>query len=327
MARQYHRNGGAAGRFKVISRYWSYHGATLGALAASGVADRRKFEPLPPGFLHVMPPYCYRCPWGKSPDSCHIECAQAVEDVIRYEGRDTVSALIADPVMAAAGVLVPPSAYYRRLRKICDENGILLIFDEVLTGFGRVGTLFACEHYGVLPDLICLGKGITAGYAPVAAVVARQHVVEAFRGDASRTFLHGHTYGGYPLGCETALAVIDQLLQRNLVTEARASGDYLESRLRGLAERHPEIGDVRGLGMLWGVEFVADRATKAPFPPGHSFAAAVREKARDLGMLCRGSAHVLILAPALVASRPELDEIVDILDRAITIVRDERGRP
>jgi adenosylmethionine-8-amino-7-oxononanoate aminotransferase len=327
MARQYHRNRGAAGRFKVISRYWSYHGATLGALAASGVADRRKFEPLPPGFLHVMPPYCYRCPWGKSPDACDIECAQAVEDVVRYEGRETVSAVIADPVMAAAGVLVPPSAYYQRLRKICDENGILLIFDEVLTGFGRVGTLFACEHYQVLPDLICLGKGITAGYAPVAAVVARQHVVETFRGDASRTFLHGHTYGGYPLGCETAVAVIDQLLQRNLVTEARASGDYLGSRLGQLTERHPEIGDVRGLGMLWGIEFVADRTTKAPFPPGHSFATAVREKARDLGMLCRGSAHVVILAPALVASRQELDEIVDILDHAIRIVRDERGCP
>jgi adenosylmethionine-8-amino-7-oxononanoate aminotransferase len=288
------------------------------------VADRRKFEPLPNGFVHVLPPYCYRCPWGKSPDSCHVECAQAIEDVIRHEGRDTVSAVIVDPVMAAAGVLVPPKAYYQRLRRICDENGIVLIFDEVLTGFGRVGSWFACQDYGVVPDLICLGKGITAGYVPVAAVVARRHIAAAFRGDASRTFLHGHTYGGYPLGCDTALAVIDELLARDLVAQARASGAYLETRLHDLATRYPEIGDVRGVGMLWGLEFVSDRVTKEPFPPNRLFAPAVREKAQEFGMLCRGSAHVVILAPALVATKDDLDEIVSILDRAISAVRADR---
>lgn len=327
MARQYHRNRGEGTRFKVISRYWSYHGATLGALAASGVADRRKFEPLPQGFVHVPPPYCYRCPWGKTPDSCGIECAETVAEVIRYEGRASVSAVIADPVMAAAGVLVPPKAYYQRLRQICDDAGVLLVFDEVLTGFGRLGTLFAADYYETVPDLICLGKGLSSGYAPVAATVARDHVAAAFRGDPSRTFLHGHTYGGHPVACDTALAVIDQLLARNLVVQARESGAYLGDRLRELAARHPEIGDVRGMGMLWGIEFVADRATKAPFPPAEGFAPAVREWARRLGMLCRGSAHVVILAPAFVASRGELDEIVDILDRAIAAARTGRATP
>lgn len=325
MARQYHRNTGEGTRFKVVSRYWSYHGATLGALAASGVGDRRKFEPLPSGFVHVMPPYCYRCPWGKTPDACHVECAEAVDEVIRYEGRESVSAVIADPVMAAAGVLVPPGAYYRRLRQICDENGVLLIFDEVLTGFGRLGALFACDYYETVPDLICLGKGMTSGYAPVAATVARDHVAEAFRGDPSRTFLHGHTYGGHPLGCDTALAVIDQLLARRLVEQARVSGLYFGDRLRALGEKHPEIGDVRGVGLLWGIEFVTDRATRAQFPASRSFAIAVRQAARELGMLCRGSAHVVILAPALVASKADLDEIIDILDRSIVAARD--GRP
>lgn len=325
IARQYHRNRGEGTRFKVISRYWSYHGATLGALAASGVGDRRKFEPLPQGFMHVPPPYCYRCPFGKTPDSCQVECAEAVAEVVRYEGRESVSAVIADPVMAAAGVLVPPKAYYRRLRQICDDNGILLVFDEVLTGFGRLGTLFAADYYETVPDLICLGKGLSSGYAPVAATVARDHVAEAFRGDPSRTFLHGHTYGGHPLGCDTALAVIDQLLSRGLVEQARDSGAYLGARLGELAERHPEIGDVRGLGMLWGIEFVADRATRAQFPASDAFAPAVREWARKLGMLCRGSAHVVIVAPALVATRGELDEIVDVLDRAIVAARAERA--
>ncbi len=325
IARQYHRNRGEATRFKVISRYWSYHGATLGALAASGVGDRRKFEPLPEGFVHVLPPYCYRCPWGKTPDSCQVECAEAVADVVRYEGRESVSAVIADPVMAAAGVLVPPKAYYRRLREICDDNGVLLIFDEVLTGFGRLGTLFAADYYQIVPDLICLGKGVSSGYAPVAATVARDHVVRPFRGDGSRTFLHGHTYGGHPLGCDTALAVIDQLLSRGLVERARDSGAYLGERLRGLAEKHPEVGDVRGLGMLWGIEFVADRASKAQFPTADAFAPAVRDWARRFGMLCRGSAHVVILAPAFIAARDELDEIVDVIDRAIVAARSARS--
>jgi adenosylmethionine-8-amino-7-oxononanoate aminotransferase len=323
MARQFHRNSGQPTRFKVISRYWSYHGATMSAIAASGVSDRRKFEPLPQGFLHVPPPYCYRCPWGKKPESCSLECASAVEEVIRYEGRETVSALIVDPIMAAAGVLVPPKAYYQRLREIADRSGALLIFDEVLTGFGRTGHLFAANYYEVTPDLICLGKGITSGYAPVAAVVAHDRVAAAFRGDASRTFLHGHTYGGYPLGCETAIAVIGKLVGENIVGRAAEQGAYLGTRLAELAERHVEIGDVRGIGMLWGMEFVADRSSREPFEPAKAFAPLVRRKALQLGLITRGSANVLILAPALIATPEDIDEIVGIVDRAILMARQE----
>ncbi|MDE0512670.1 MAG: aspartate aminotransferase family protein [Gammaproteobacteria bacterium] len=319
MARQYHRLNGQPTRYKVLSRYWSYHGATFNALAASGVGDRRKFEPLPGGFIHVNPPYCYRCPWGKKPESCNIECATAFKDVIRYEGEDTISAIIVDPVMAAAGVLVPPKNYYRILRELCDQHGILLIFDEVLTGFGRLGTLFACDYYDVVPDLICLGKGITSGYAPFAAVVAGAHITEKFIGDDARTFLHGHTYGGHPLGCETALAVIDELLSRDLIAQAATNGEYLRGRLLEIAKRHPEIGDIRGIGMIWGIEFVQDKKTRKHFPSKKARAIEIRQQAHKLGLLTRGSAHVIIIAPALTASFDELDEIIDILDQAITV--------
>lgn len=323
MARQYHRNRGTSTRYKVVSRYWSYHGATQAALSASGVSDRRKFEPLPQGFIHIQPPYCYRCPWGKEPTSCNVECANAVEEVVHYEGRETVSAMIVDPVMAAAGVLVPPKRHYQRLREICDQYGILLIFDEVLTGFGRLGSFFAADYYETVPDIICLGKGMTSGYAPVAAVVARDHVAEAFRGESSKTFLHGHTYGGYPLGCETALAVIDKLIREGIVDKASSNGAYLGDRLRDLVQGHREIGDVRGLGMLWGIEFVKNRQTKEAYPPRQAFAPLVRSRALDLGLITRGSTNVVILAPALTASREDIDEIVDLLDRAIIAARQE----
>ncbi|MBN1315324.1 MAG: aspartate aminotransferase family protein, partial [Anaerolineales bacterium] len=182
MARQYHVNTGNPLKTKVISRYWAYHGSTKGALSASGVADKQLFDPFLPGFVHALPPYCYRCPFGHTPQTCDIDCARAVEWTLRLEGRQTVAAVIADPIMAAAGVIVPPKEYYHIIRQACDRYGALLIFDEVLTGFGRTGHLFAANMYGVLPDIICLGKGISGGYAPLAATVARDHVAEAFLG-------------------------------------------------------------------------------------------------------------------------------------------------
>lgn len=326
MARQFHRNRGEAARFKVVSRYWSYHGATLAANAASGVSDRRKFEPLPTGFIHVPPPYCYRCPWGKSPETCALDCVSSLEETIRYEGRETIAAIIVDPIMAGAGVIVPPQDYYRRIREICDRSGALLIFDEVLTGFGRTGHLFAADYYQVVPDMICVGKGITSGYAPVAAVGVHDRIVAEFKGEDSRTFVHGHTFGGYPLGCETALAVIEKIDADGLVENARDVGCYLGERLAHLASLHPEIGDARGLGMLWGIEFVADRETRRPFPGRNAFAPLVRRKALEGGLITRGSANVLILAPALIATREDIDEIVERVDRAIVAARKEYAR-
>ena len=323
MARQFHRNAGRSTRYKVISRYSSYHGATLGAMAASGLKDRVSFEPLPLGFNHVPPPFCYRCPWGKRPESCNVECADAVGAAIHDEGRETVAAIIVDPIMAGAGVLVPPKAYYRRLREIADRTGVLLIFDEVLTGFGRTGYMFAADYYEVTPDLICLGKGITAGYAPLAAVVVSDVIAEAFRGGSDRTFLHGHTYGGYPLGCEAALAVIAKLVDEGIVARAAEQGAYLGERLIELAKRHCEVGDVRGVGMLWGIEFVANRETRAPFPSARAFAPLVRRKALELGLITRGSVNVLILAPALTASRDDIDEIMTLVEQSIDLARKE----
>ena len=325
MARQYHVNTGSPLRSKIVSRYWAYHGSTKGALSASGVADKQLFDPFLPGFIHVLPPYCYRCPFGQTPETCDIECARAVEWTLRLEGRGTVAAVIADPIMAAAGIIVPPKAYYQILREACDKSGALLIFDEVLTGFGRTGYLFAAEMYGVVPDIICLGKGISGGYAPLAATVARDTVADAFLGpkEAGLTFLHGNTFGGHPLACAVGLAAIDELLTRDLVGNSRKVGAYLKDCLVAMQERHPIIGDVRGVGLLVGFELVRDRETRELFDKKQAPAPRVREKAFERGLITRGSLHVVQLTPPLIITEAEVDEIMVILEACVAEVEAE----
>lgn len=321
MSRQYHIQTGNPRKYKVISRYWAYHGSTKGALSASGVADKRKFDPFLEGYVHALPPYCYKCPFGQpGPDRCHLECADQIERMIQMEGRDTVAAVIVDPVMAAAGVLVPPKGYYRRLREICDENQVLLIFDEVLTGFGRLGEWFASDYYEVLPDIICLGKGISSGFMPLAATVARDHVAAAFMGrrDDDVHFLHGNTFGGHPLACATGLAVIDELERLDLISNSRRMGERFRAVLGGLADEFECIGDVRGAGMLWGVELVQDRLTKRHFPKDQALAPRVLTHAlRDEGLILRGSQHVIQLAPPLIATEADIDQIAESLRRSM----------
>ncbi len=316
MARQYHIQTGNPLKNKVISRYWNYHGSTKGALSASGVGDKVKFDPFLAGYIHILPPYCYRCPYGKDPNSCDIECARALGRVISYEGRSTVSAVIVDPVMAAAGILIPPKPYYQIIRDICDETGTLLIFDEVLTGFGRIGTMFACNYYDVIPDIICLGKGISGGYQPLAATVAADKVARAFRGkkEDNVQFLHGNTYGGHPIPCAAGIAAIDELLRLNLVDNSRVMGEYLKKRCLDLQDKYPFIGDVRGVGLLLGIEMVEERKGKTLFPPKKAIVPKLIDKALQRGMITRGSLHVWILAPPLIVTKSEVDQIVDILD-------------
>lgn len=320
MARQFHVQTGNPRKYKVIGRYWGYHGSTKGALSASGVADKRKFDPFVQGYIHALPPYCYRCPFRHSdPEQCGCGVEQ-IEWMIRLEGRDTVAAIIVDPVMAAAGVLVPPKSYYERLREICDENGVLLIFDEVVTGFGRLGEWFACNHYGVVPDIVCLGKGISSGFAPLAATVARDHVAKAFEGawEDDVQFQHGNTFGGHPLACATGLAVIEELERLDVTSHARRMGERLRTGLEALAREFDCIGDIRGLGLLWGVEFVKDRRTKQLFPRKDALAPEVSRRAfHDEHLILRHSLHVVQIVPPLIATEEDIDEILERFGRSI----------
>ena len=325
MARQYHIQTGNPLKSKVISRYWSYHGSTKGALSASGVGDKVKFDPYLPGYVHFFPPYCYRCPFDLSSDDCCLECAQALEQMIRFEGKDTVSAVIADPVMAAVGILVPPKEYYLRIKEICNKLDVLLIFDEVLTGFGRTGSLFACNYYDVVPDIICLGKGIAGGYQPLAATVASDRVATAFRGkkEANVAFMHGNTYGGHPISCAAGVATIDELFRLNLVENSRKMGIYLKEECLRLQAKYSFIGDVRGLGLLLGMEMVQDKKAKTLFPSKKALVPRLIDKAMEKGLITRGSLHVWHLAPPLIISSAEIDEIIKILNECMSEIQRE----
>ena len=321
LVRQFHKQTGNPGKYKVISRYKSFHGATLGTLAATGGAARKsKFEPLPAGFVHMHPPECYHCPFKLTYPDCGVVCAQVLEDVILGEGPDTVAAFIAEPaVMSAETFYVPPAEYLQIVRDICDRFNVTLIFDEVVTGFGRLGELFAAEAFGVWPDILTVGKGISSGYAPLAAVIMREEIAGAFWGDTAQNvhFNTGHTYGGYPVACAAGVAAVSQIADDGVLANARRQGQRLQARLLDMADRYDVIGRVEGRGLLWGVEFVADRATHASFPAGRKFGRAVGRAAREGGMIARAGDDAFVFLPPLVATDEETDEMADILDAAI----------
>ncbi|MBT6631191.1 MAG: aminotransferase class III-fold pyridoxal phosphate-dependent enzyme, partial [Gemmatimonadetes bacterium] len=246
-------------RYKILSRYRGYHGFTFGAMSATGqMARRTKFEPLVPGFLHVDPPYCYRCPLHLSYPSCGTACVEEFDEVIRREGPETVAAIVVEPVIGGGGVIPSPDGYLQRLREICDEHQVLLIFDEVITGWGRTGKLFGCEHEGVTPDIMVMAKGITSGYQPLGATIVTDEVFEAFAGETAdrREFAQVCTYGGHPAACAAALANIEILTSEKLWENAAKVGAKLLAGLRGLSS--PRIGQVRGRGLMIGLELIDD---------------------------------------------------------------------
>jgi adenosylmethionine-8-amino-7-oxononanoate aminotransferase len=327
LARQYHKQTGHPNKFKIIARYGGYHGATMGALSASGSWERKSvFEPLAAGFLHVHPPDCYHCPFGKVYPECAITCARLVERTIEAEGPETVAAVIMEPIsVSAAGFVVPPAEYFTILREICDRHGVLLIFDEIITGFGRLGTPFGADYYGVVPDLLCCGKGMSGGYAPLAAVLIAEQVWTAFLGEPEERleFHHGHTYGGTPVACAAGLAALRQIQDRDLVRNARERGAQLRRRLEAMALRYRFIGDVRGAGLLQGMEFVRDRATRQSFPPMVRPGKVVEGAAKERGLLLRAGADFVALAPPLIVTAEDVDAICDILDESLLAVEAE----
>jgi adenosylmethionine-8-amino-7-oxononanoate aminotransferase len=315
IARQYHAQTGQPTRYKIIARHRGYHGNTLGALSATGQAERKLgYEPLAPGFLHVEAPDSYR--------NTH-DCAAELERAIEREGARTVAAFIMEPIVAGGGILVPPDDYLPRVREICDRHGVLLILDEVVTGFGRTGTAFAHQRARVEPDLLTLGKGIASGYQPLAALVARQHVFEAFLGapDELRHFRHINTYGGHPVATAVARRNIDILEREELFDKAEKSGDSLLARLRRL-EDHPRVGEVRGRGLLLGIELVEDSDTREPLSATRT-GAVVTRCTRDGVIVGKttnttpGHDNVVILAPPLILSEEESDLLASTLERAI----------
>ena len=316
MARQYHKLTGHPGKYKIISRYQSWHGSTMGSLSASGLSSRKTVnEPLAPGFLHVFPPTCYRCPFGKEYPSCNLTCATIIGDMIQLEDPETVAAIIVEPIGHTGGIIDPPDEYLPLLREICNKHNVLLIFDEIINGAGRTGQLFASQTFNVTPDILCLGKGISGGYAPLSAVLCRQHVADAFWGDPAVNpgFVEGHTFEGNPIAAMAGLATLDEIIERDLCGNARRMGERLRAGLEGL-RRHGIIGDIRGKGLFIGVELVADPATKRQLNP--PLGQLIGKRALANGLLTRFDPHWLALGPPLVVTADEIDEIIRILDRS-----------
>lgn len=328
LARQYFVETGQPARHRVIARRQSYHGNTLGALAAGGNAWRRApFAPLLADTTHIAPCYAWRDRAdGETEAAYGIRVADELETEIQRLGPETVMAFIAEPVVGATLGAVPAvPGYLKRIRQICDRHGILLILDEVMCGMGRTGHLFACAEDGVSPDILCIAKGLGAGYQPIGAMIAATRIHEAIAA-GSGFFQHGHTYMGHAMAAAGARAVVDAILNRGLLTQVQDRGARLDQALRAAFGQHPHVGDIRGRGLFRGMEFVADRATKAPFDPALRLHARLKAAAMDAGLICypmggtldgqRGD-HVL-LAPPFIITKDQIGELVDKLSRALT---------
>ena len=320
LARQYHKLTGNPGKYKIIGRYLSWHGSTLGSLSASGLKSRKTVnEPLAPGFLHVFPPTCYRCPFGKAYPDCGITCATLINDVIEMEDPATVAAIIVEPIGHTGGIIDPPPEYLPILREVCDRHNVLLIFDEIITGIGRTGQMFAAQTFGVLPDVLCVGKGLGGGYAPLSAMICRRGIADRFWGPAAENpgFVEGHTFEGNPISCAAGLAVLREIVERDLCANAREQGTRLRAGFQRLADKYGILGELRGKGLLQGMEFVRNPATKERFPDSAAVGIPIGRRALANGLLCRFDPHWLAFGPPLVATAAEIDEMVNVLDRSM----------
>jgi adenosylmethionine-8-amino-7-oxononanoate aminotransferase len=330
MAFQYWRQkpGPEPGRTKFIALGGAYHGDTLGDVSVGGVERfHAMFGPLLFPALRAPSPYCYRCPLGLARPDCAIACLNEVEKLLEANPGE-VAAIVVEPlVQGAAGMIVQPEGYLRGLREISRRHGTLLIADEVAVGFGRTGTLFACEQEGVTPDFLCLAKGITGGYLPLAATLTTDAVYSAFYGTAreAKTFFHGHTYGGNPLGAAVALASLQVFDDEQTLAALGPKIARLAERLDDFKAR-PHVGDVRQRGLLAGIELVADRATKTPYDWTEQVGARVCARARDFGLIIRPLGDVLVIMPPLAISLAQLDEMLDIMLQCVRLITEEGER-
>jgi taurine--2-oxoglutarate transaminase len=315
----------ATGKQKVIARYVGYHGSTYGAMALSNDYRNWACEPSIPSIIHCLGPYCYRCPFGVTYPECDLQCAKHLEDVMRFEGAvRRVAAFISEPIVGANGIIVPPDGYWQKVREICDKYEVLLICDEVMTGFGRTGKWFAIEHWKVVPDIITMAKGITSGYIPLAATSVRERVSKEFE---EKQWVHGHTYSGHAMGMAAGVAAIGIYKTDGLIQRAAELGKYLMDKALELQEKHPSIGEVRGKGLFVGLELVKDRKTREPIhdpwfegPRPPTAKMKVLGKALQDGVYCLpGQVSVIMLAPPLTITKDEIDHAMDVFDKALPI--------
>jgi taurine--2-oxoglutarate transaminase len=310
------------GRHKIIARYRSYHGATGGAITLTGDPRRWPAEPGIPGVVRMLDPYTYRCPAGH-PDPCPV-CTGGphLEEVLQYEGPHTVAAVILETVTGTNGIIVPPDGYLQSIREVCDKYGILLIADEVMAGFGRTGKWFGVENWDVVPDILSVAKGINSGYIPLGAMIVRKAIADWLR---DKYFAGGLTYSGHPLACASAVASIEAFKEEGIVEHAAEMGPVFAEQLRGLQDKHPSIGEVRGLGCFWGIELVKNRETREPLVPfnatGEAFApvARVYKAALDRGLYLMTHWNVVMVCPPLTITREELEEGIAVLDEALAV--------
>jgi adenosylmethionine-8-amino-7-oxononanoate aminotransferase len=329
LARQYHLARGKAGKYRVIGLWPSYHGNTLAALSVGGRGPlRAPYEPLLSDFPHVPAPYCYRCPWRDHPSQCGVLFAEELEKLLKRDSAENFAAFIAEPVSGSSvGAAVPPPEYFPRIREICNRHDLLFIADEVLTGLGRTGKYFAMEHFGVAPDILLLGKGLSGGYAPVGAVAVNRRLIEVIR-EKFGNFTHGYTFSHHPVvaaACRETLAI---LKRENLVERVERLGPYFLKKLE-LLERFSFVGDIRGRGLLAGIELVRDRETKEPFPRSRKLVEEIAALAVQKGLLVYPSTgcadgvdgDIITLAPPFVIDEEGIDRIVERLEETFAGLR------
>ena len=312
------------GRHKIVSLYRSYHGATYGAMSAGG--DPRRFgmdQQAVPNHVRVENPYFYRCPWNSNTlEECGDNAADALERVVKFENPNAIAAILLEGESGSSGCIKYPPNYWKRIRDICDQHGILLIDDEVMSGFGRTGKMFGIDHHGVEPDMMCMAKGLTSGYLPLGALMVSDKIANAY---AEQALPLGLTYSAHPVSCASALATIEIYEEENLVENAAKMGQYIEQQVEAMKERHPSIGDFRNTGLLGCIELVKNRETKEPVTPWNAapdqMEATTRmaAKIRELGMFTFVRWNWIFVAPPLNITQSEVDEGLEIISQAISI--------
>ena len=313
MAFQYCQQTGRTGKTRFMCLSEGYHGETIGALSVGSMdLFAEMYKPMMMDNIHIEAPDCYRCPYGETRDTCTCACFEHAERAFAAHGHETAAMIVEPLLQGSAGMRIYPEEYLRKLRALCDAHDVLLIADEIATGFGRTGRLFACERAGITPDLMCLSKGLTGGYMPMSITVVKEKIYDAFYADWSegKAFMHSHTYAGNPLGCSAALAVLDILDEENILERAEETASWLSARMAETFGAHPNVGEIRHIGLIHAVELVEDRAAKRPFDGGRRLGYAIYRRALRHGLLLRPLGDVLYFNPPLNIGRDDLDTAI-----------------
>ncbi len=317
IAKQYFIRKGQSKKQNIISLDKSFHGSTFGGYSAGGLRNLYHFyEPLLPGFYNTETPCCYRCPYGLKKESCSSQCVKKLEDFVKYLRPQTIAAIIIEPVVNAGGIYVLPRRYVNKLKELCAANEILLIADEVVTGFGRVGEYFGSNYFNLTPDIITCAKGLSSGYSPIGCTIVSGKIADVFRDNKGIQNVYGTTFGANPVSCAAALKNTEILINNNLIEKTKSIGQYIESKIQKLMEISI-VSDIRGLGCMWGIELVKDKETKERFSPKYKLSSLVESTAYRNGLVCRVAADVIRLYPPLIINETQVDRIIDILYNSI----------